>query len=34
MIKKEYWDQKTSFELEMGNKKTKGRICDLPFNDK
>ena len=34
MIKKEYWDKKTSFELEIGGKKTKGTICDLPFNDK
>ena len=34
MIKKEYWDKKTSFELEVGDKKTKGTICDLPFNDK
>ena len=34
MIKKEYWDKKTSFELEISNKKTKGTICDLPFNDK
>ena len=34
MIKKEYWDKKTSFELEIGDKKTKGTICDLPFNDK
>ena len=34
MIKKEYWDKKTSFELEIGDKKTKGIICDLPFNDK
>ena len=34
MIKKEYWNKKTSFELEIGDKKTKGTICDLPFNDK
>jgi len=36
MIKKEYWDKKTPFELEIGNKKTKGIICDLPLisNDK
>ena len=36
MIKKEYWDKKTSFELEIGDKKIKGAICDLPLilNDK
>jgi len=31
MIKKEYWDKKTSFELEIDGKKSKGSICDLPF---
>ena len=31
MIKKEYWDKKTSFELEINGKKSKGSICDLPF---
>ena len=36
MIKKEYWDKKTSFELEIDDKKIKGTICDLPLisNDK
>ena len=32
MIKKEYWDKKTAFELEInGDKKSKGSICDLPI---
>ncbi len=31
MIKKEYWDKKTSFELEINGKKSKGSICDLPL---
>ena len=31
MIKKEYWDKKTPFELEINGKKTKGSICDLPL---
>jgi len=31
MIKKEYWNKKTTFELEIGNKKSKGLICDLPI---
>jgi len=31
MIKKEYWDKKTSFELEIDHKKSIGSICDLPF---
>ena len=31
MIKKEYWDKKTTFELKIGDKKSKGSICDLPF---
>jgi len=31
MIKKEYWDKKTPFELEIDGKKRKGSICDLPL---
>ena len=31
MIKKEYWDKKTPFELEIDGKKSKGLICDLPL---
>ena len=31
MINKEYWDKKISFELEVNGKKSKGTICDLPF---
>ena len=31
MIKKEYWDKKTSFELEINGRKSKGSICDLPL---
>ena len=31
MIKKEYWDKKTAFELEINGKKSKGSICDLPL---
>ena len=31
MIKKEYWDKKTPFELQISDKKSKGLICDLPF---
>jgi len=31
MIKKEYWDKKTPFELEINGKKSKGSICDLPL---
>ena len=31
MIKKEYWDKKTLFELQIDDKKSKGSICDLPF---
>ena len=32
MIKKEYWDKKTTFELEIGiNNRSKGAICDLPL---
>ena len=31
MIKKEYWDKKTPFELEINGKKSKGSICDLPI---
>ena len=31
MIKKKYWDKKTSVELQIGNKQSKGKLCDLPF---
>ena len=31
MIKKEYWDKKTTFELEINGKKSKGSVCDLPL---
>ena len=31
MIEKEYWDKKTTFELEISSKKSKGTICDLPI---
>ena len=31
MIKKEYWDKKTAFELEINGKKSKGSVCDLPM---
>jgi dimethylsulfoniopropionate demethylase len=31
MIKKEYWDKKTPIELKIGDKKSKGTICDLPI---
>ena len=31
MIKKQYWDKKTPFELEINGKKSKGLICDLPL---
>ena len=31
MIKKEFWDKKTPFELQIGDKKSKGIICDLPL---
>ena len=31
MIKKEYWDKKTPFELEINGKKSEGLICDLPL---
>ena len=31
MIKKEFWDKKTSFELKIDGKKSKGSICDLPL---
>ncbi len=31
MIKKEYWDKKTTFELEINGKISKGSICDLPL---
>ena len=28
---KEYWNKKTTFEMEIGGKKCKGSICDLPL---
>ena len=31
MIKKEYWDKKTSIELRIGDQISKCRICDLPI---
>ena len=31
MIKKEFWDKKTTFELELNGKKSKGSVCDLPL---
>jgi len=31
MINKEYWDKKTSFELEINGKKSKGSVCNLPL---
>jgi len=31
MIKREYWDKKTAFELEINGKKSKGSVCDLPL---
>ena len=31
MIKKEYWDKKTSIELKIGQGKSKGTLCDLPI---
>ena len=31
MIKKEYWDRKTPFELQIGDKKSQGTLCDLPI---
>jgi len=31
MIKKEYWDKKTPIELKIGEKKSKGTLCDLPI---
>ena len=31
MIKKEFWDKKTPFELQIVDKKSKGIICDLPL---
>jgi len=30
-VKKEYWDKKTPFELQINGKKSKGSICDLPL---
>jgi len=32
MIKKEYWDKKTTFELSNGDKTYKGSLCDLPIS--
>ena len=31
MIKKEYWDKKTTFELEINGKKCRGSVCDWPL---
>ena len=31
MIKKEYWDKKTTVELKIEDKKSKGTLCDLPI---
>jgi len=31
MIKKEYWDKKTPIELKITDKKSKGKLCDLPI---
>ena len=31
MIKKEYWDKKTPIELKIGDKKSKGTLCELPI---
>ena len=31
MINKEYWDKKTTFELEINGKKCKGSVCDWPL---
>jgi dimethylsulfoniopropionate demethylase len=31
MVKKEYWDKKTPIELKIGDKKSKGTLCDLPI---
>jgi dimethylsulfoniopropionate demethylase len=31
MIKKEYWDKKTPIEVKIGEKKSKGTLCDLPI---
>ena len=31
MAKKEYWDKKTPIELKIGDKKSKGKLCDLPI---
>jgi len=31
MIKKKYWDKKTPIELKIGDKKSKGTLCDLPI---
>ena len=31
MIKEEYWDKKNPIELKIGDKKSKGTLCDLPI---
>ena len=31
MIKKEYWDRKTPIELKIGDKKSQGKLCELPI---
>ena len=31
MTKKEYWDKKTPIELKIGDKKSKGTLCNLPI---
>jgi len=31
MVKKKYWDKKTPIELKIGDKKSKGVLCDLPI---
>ena len=31
MTKKEYWDKKTPIELKIGDKKSKGKLCNLPI---
>ena len=31
MIRKEFWDKKTIFEIEIDGTKSKGLICDLPL---
>ena len=29
MVKKEYWNKKTPIELKIGDKKSKGTLCDF-----